>query len=165
MSAVGARDLDAFLRVYPSLKASLARLRNFAVVGVVGFIVDGGLLSVLVHAADWSPLKARLVSFPCAVLSTWLLNRQLTFRKHSAHRTSVEALLYGLVQLFSAGVNVAVFVVCVSQFSRLAAYPIIPFAIGSGVALFFNFAALSTLVYGRSRPEATSSSQSSVQPR
>ena len=155
--------MEAWRHIYCSVKALLASLRNFAVIGLVGFVIDGTLLSVLAHAADWSPLAARFVSFPCAVLATWVLNRRLTFRARSAHRTSMEVLLYGLVQTLGAGLNMAVFVVCVSQYPWLAARPIIPFAIGSGIAMFFNFAALSAFVYGRSRTEHVSTSQSSVQ--
>ena len=56
-----------------------ARVRNFATVGAIGFVIDAGILAALTHGAGWSPWAARVPSFATAVLATWLLNRRLTF--------------------------------------------------------------------------------------
>lgn len=124
---------------------------RFAAVGAVGFAVDGGILSLLAHIAGWAPWSARFVSFPIAVVTTWLLNRKLTFRRASSYSAPTEGVLYGLVQFCGAAINLAVFGACMALAPALNSLPIVPFAIGSGVALFFNFAVLSSLLYARAR--------------
>jgi putative flippase GtrA len=49
----------------------------FAAAGALGFAVDAGVL--LVAAPIAGPHLGRLVSFCAAVLTTWLVNRQLAF--------------------------------------------------------------------------------------
>lgn len=128
-----------------------ARVRNFAAVGAIGFVIDAGLLSALTHLAGWSPWAARVPSFAAAVLATWLLNRRLTFTGLGLQRRSLEALGYGAIQACGAGVNLLVFGVCLAAFPRLAALPVIPFAVGAGVAMVFNYVALKRLLYARER--------------
>ncbi len=128
-----------------------ARVRNFATVGAIGFVIDAGLLSALTHLAGWSPWAARAPSFTAAVLATWLLNRRLTFPGLGLQRRSVEALGYGAIQVCGAGINLLVFGVCLAAFPRLAALPVIPFAVGSAVAMVFNYVALKRLLYSRER--------------
>lgn len=126
-------------------------VRNFAAVGAIGFVIDAGLLSALTHGAGWSPWAARVPSFTAAVLVTWLLNRRLTFPGLGLRRRSVEALGYGTIQACGAGINLLVFGASLAMFPRLAALPVIPFAVGSGVAMVFNYVALKRLLYARER--------------
>jgi putative flippase GtrA len=128
-----------------------ASVRNFAAVGVIGFVIDAGLLSALTHGAGWTPWAARVPSFTAAVLATWLLNRRLTFPGLGLRRRSAEALGYGAIQVCGAGINLLVFGLCLAGFPRLAALPVIPFAVGSGVAMVFNYLALKRLLYARER--------------
>src|SRR5690606_40279129 len=56
---------------------------GFLVVGVGGglaFLVDAGLLQILVRGLGSDPYLARLGSFLCAVTATWVFNRRITFR-------------------------------------------------------------------------------------
>jgi putative flippase GtrA len=128
-----------------------ASVRNFAAVGAVGFVIDAGVLSALTHGAGWSPWAARVPSFTAAVLATWLLNRRLTFPGLGLQRRSVEALGYGTIQVCGAGINLLVFGLCLAAFPLLARLPVIPFAVGSGVAMVFNYVALKRLLYARAR--------------
>ena len=63
----------------PGSQSTSGRLLRFGAVGAVGFIVDGGLLYGLVASGLLGSLTARVVSFPTAVLTTWMLNRRFTF--------------------------------------------------------------------------------------
>ena len=54
----------------------------FGLVGVIGFIVDSGVLYLL--KASLGLYYGRLFSFICAVLTTWILNRHLTFSERSS---------------------------------------------------------------------------------
>jgi len=122
-----------------SLAQRLERLPSFirfGMVGTVGFIVDGGVLQLLVWAG-WGPIAARLVSFPAAVLATWLLNRTITFRDEGPALRSLGR--YIVVSLGGAAVNFLVYTTLVLASSAMAALPIIPLAIASIIALAFNF--------------------------
>jgi putative flippase GtrA len=129
------------------------RFRSFIAVGAVGFLVDAGLLAALTHGAGWSPWLARVPSFLTAVTATWLLNRRTTFAGRGRQSRSLEAIGYGTIQVCGALINLAVFGFCLARFPQLAAAPLLPFALGSAVAMLFNYVAASRLLYARRRPE------------
>ena len=54
----------------------------FGLVGVIGFLVDSGVLYLL--KSSMGLYYGRLVSFFCAVLTTWILNRYLTFSQRAS---------------------------------------------------------------------------------
>jgi putative flippase GtrA len=114
---------------------------RFLMVGTVGFLVDGAILQTLVSLAGWNPVPARLVSFSIAVVVTWLLNRHFTFKAaESAKAAPVRSVLrYMVVSIAGAGINVGTFTALVLLSALMAAHPIIPLAVGSVVALMFNY--------------------------
>jgi putative flippase GtrA len=118
--------------------SSLPSFVRFGLVGVVGFAVDGGLLQLLVSAFDWGPIAARAVSFPCAVLATWALNRIVTFEDRGGSLAR-SLLRYVVVSLGGATANFAVYSALVLGSAHMAAVPIIPFAVASCVGLVFNY--------------------------
>lgn len=113
--------------------------RNFALIGAVGFLVDGGILTALHGAAGFKAANARLVSFPVAVTVTWYLNRRRTFHQHNDPNTTREWVRYVAVSSVGAVLNLSIFLWLVYQWQMLADYPIVPLAIAAGVALVFNF--------------------------
>jgi putative flippase GtrA len=118
--------------------SALPPLARFALVGCVGFAVDGGLLQVLVWAG-WGPIAARAVSFPAAVLATWWLNRSITFRGQDAGPLWASLLRYVAVSIVGTAVNFGVYTSLVLGSASMAARPIVPFAIASVLALAFNY--------------------------
>lgn len=127
------------------------RLRSFAVVGAIGFLIEAVVLTSLVRYASWTPLLARVPSFLLAVLATWWLNRQHTFAGRGLARTSVEASLYLGIQFCGAALNFLVFGVCLHWLPVLASIPVIPLAVGATGGFAFNFAACNWLLYSQSR--------------
>jgi putative flippase GtrA len=122
---------------------------RFLLVGAMGFIVDGGLLTWLMQAG-WSPLPARLVSFLAAVTATWLLNRGWTFQPtRGASLPHREYARYFGVQTVGAGVNLGIFLSLLHRVPAFERIPVIPLIFGSAVALLFNYAASSRLVFRR----------------
>jgi putative flippase GtrA len=118
--------------------ASLPPLARFAMVGAVGFVVDGGLLQALVWSG-WGPIAARLVSFPAAVLATWALNRSITFRGLDEGPWWSSLARYVAVSLLGTAVNFGVYTSLVLGSAAMAAQPIVPFAVASVIALAFNY--------------------------
>jgi putative flippase GtrA len=123
-----------------------SELLRFAVVGGVGFVVDAGVLHLLVSGAGWSPYTARAVSFPLALGSTFFLNRAWTFQglRTSALRAYG---IYTVVQAIGALLNLFIFLLCLLVAPPLHDRPVIALAVGAGIALVFNFWATRNLVF------------------
>lgn len=125
------------------------RVLQFMVAGGIGFIVDATVLSLLTQWAGWHPLRARLVSFLSAVTVTWLINRRYTFadQRPQQRRTANEYSRYLFVQGLGAALNYAVFAAAILSVPVLQNHPVLPLALGSGVAMFFNYFALQRWVF------------------
>jgi putative flippase GtrA len=112
---------------------------RFVLVGVVGFLVDAGVLQALVTLAGWGPITARLVAVPTAVFATWLLNRTITFPQSHSGPALRSLLRYVAVSAAGAGVKFCVYTALVFASASMAALPIAPLAIASIVALVVNY--------------------------
>jgi putative flippase GtrA len=123
----------------PPDRGNSSRFLRFGVVGVVGFVVDAGVLQALVTLADWNPIAARLVSVPTAVFATWLLNRAVTFPESHGGPVLRSLMRYAAVSAAGAGVNFAVYSMLVVASASMAAVPLVPLAIASLVALVVNY--------------------------
>jgi len=134
-----------------SLRTTVRTVRSFAIVGGAGFAIEAVVMTVLTQFAGWSVWYARIPSFTLAVLATWLLNRTLTFAGRGLQRRSTEALLYGVIQLCGAGINLAIFALCLLGWPQLGRLPVVPLAIGALGGFAFNFAASNGLLYARRR--------------
>lgn len=117
------------------------QVRSFALVGAVGFIIDGGIMSLLhsVFAIDLVP--ARIASFIAAVSTTWWLNRLRTFGDRQDARKVREWSRYTVVNSLGAAINMGIFFWLIDRFALLSDLPLLPLAIASAVALVFNFTA------------------------
>ena len=85
----------------------LAQFGTFAFVGTVGFIVDIGMTLLLV-ATGLNPFWARVFGIAIAMVTTWRLNRTMTFGASTTSQTS-EGIRYFAVALFFATVNYAIY--------------------------------------------------------
>lgn len=112
---------------------------RFGLIGGVGFLVDAGVLTWLVRMQGWGLYEARAVSFALAVTATWYLNRRFTFSRRASADRRREYGRYFLVQSLGALINLGVYVVVVAALPAISAYPVLPLAAGSAVALLFNF--------------------------
>ncbi len=114
----------------------------FAIIGSIGFAIDGGLLTYLTVVKGANIYMSRLISFMLASFTTWLLNRKYTFRQpgdSSGFSRGREFSRYAIIQTIGALINLGVFTWLVAANPAFQTMPIIPFALGSAVALLFNF--------------------------
>jgi putative flippase GtrA len=116
-----------------------SRFLRFALVGVVGFIVDAGTLQGRVSLAGWGLISARLVAVPTAVFATWVLNRTVTFPESHAGPALRSLARYFAVSAAGATVNFCVYSALVFASTSMAALPVLPLAIGSIAALVVNY--------------------------
>lgn len=116
----------------------MTRLVRFAIGGVVGFIVDSGLLYVLI-ALGLNPYIARVPSFLCAATSTWLVNRYWTFADRRGMRRSAEWGRYLVAMLVGGAVNYATYAWLLSSSATVRAWPVLGVAAGSLVGMVVNY--------------------------
>ena len=128
-------------------KVTSRRLPGFALVGAVGFLVDASILTVLMTGFDFGPYAARAISFTAAVTTTWYLNRRWVFDRQAVPLSGREYLSYVTVQVIGATINLLVFVAVIELVESLRNMPVVPLAIGAGVALLFNYGASSRFVF------------------
>lgn len=127
---------------------------RFCIVGTIGFVIDAGILQLLVIGMHANPYAARVVSFFAAASTTWFLNRHFTFQvKHRATRK--EWLHYVGLMVCGACVNYGAYAVCIAFWLEAKMHPWYGVAVGSIAALGVNFTS-SRLLFRRpnARPTA-----------
>ena len=87
------------------------RIGGFALAGAIGFAVDAGVLSAGL-ALGLGPGAARAPSFLAAVLTTWGINRRLTFETRAAASLR-EFGAYLAAMSLGLSINLAVYLACV----------------------------------------------------
>lgn len=116
----------------------MKQLLRFCTVGAVGFVIDAGILQMLVVGAHANPYAARIVSFLAAASGTWLMNRRYTFEV-SHKSTHTEWLRYVSFMVLGAFVNYGAFALCISFWAFAHAQPWLGVALGSVAGLGVNF--------------------------
>lgn len=111
---------------------------QFSLVGVAGFIVDAGVLVVVLDLLG--PYFGRLLSFTLAVIVTWLLNRSFTFAQNRSEQpVHKEFGQYFMAMIGGGSANYGVYAGLVFFFDLVKQWPILGVAIGSIVGLAINF--------------------------
>lgn len=119
----------------------------FSVGGVIGFIVDAGVLQLLVSLLAWDRFSGRLISFLCAATATWVFNRHYTFRGSRRHSPWGEWLRYIIAMSGGFACNYAAYSALVLWFDIDRQWLILAVAAGSVAGLGVNFFASRHWVY------------------
>ncbi len=61
-------------------RKNLGHFVKFMVVGVVNFLVDYGVLTLLNKAVGWPLVISNIISYSCGVINSFILNRYWTFK-------------------------------------------------------------------------------------
>lgn len=118
----------------------------FGLVGLIGFIVDSGVLYLL--KSSLGLYHGRLFSFICAVITTWILNRQLTFRtRTSGLILSSEFSRYLGLMLGGGVVNYVIYALLVYHVEFVARQPVWGVAVGSCAGMLVNFLLARLFIY------------------
>lgn len=122
-------------------------LLRFLMVGAVGFVVDAGVLLLLIHVGNMSRLSARVPSFLAAVTVTWWMHRSFTFATAQHFSPSVlEWIRFVLANALGNGVNLAIYAGLVSVFGW---EPLAALAVASGTAAAVNYGMSARWVFRR----------------
>jgi len=123
------------------------QLAWFAAGGVIGFVVDAGILHGLVNGMQWNPYAARVLSFLIAASVTWGWNRTFTFAHRRHLRIGAEWSRWVTVMGGGALLNYAIYAVLVACVDMVHQWPVLGVAAGSAVAAVVNFCAARAVVF------------------
>jgi putative flippase GtrA len=111
----------------------------FAIVGVIGFVVDAGVVQLLVREFAVNPYGARIASFLAAATTTWSFNRRYTFAGHSSGSRRVELLRYVAAMALGFALNYGAYAACLMFWPLVHQWPAIGVAAGSVAGAIVNF--------------------------
>ncbi len=86
-----------------------SRFLRFAVVGVIGAIVDFGAFNLLVNLARIPAIWASVLSFTAAVISNFLWNRFWTYPDSRSKQISRQMIQFSVVSLVGLGIRTPLF--------------------------------------------------------
>jgi putative flippase GtrA len=138
-----------------TLNPNLRRFALFALVGTLGFVVESSTILSLVLYAQASPMSAKFIAFPIAVLVTWILNRYLTFTTGRKNRPLSELFKYFQTAIGGMLVNLLAFftVLTINQNAIIVIF----FATASGAlaGLLVNYLGCSYFVFSKTKADGT----------
>jgi len=129
-----------------------ARFLKFAVVGVIGAVVDFGTFNLLTAGLRLNSILASGISFSAAVTSNFLWNRFWTYPDSRSKPVRHQAIQFAVVNLVGLAIRTPIFAVCERALIRAADQAPLPafldptqtarnvaLAIAVVVVLFWNF--------------------------
>jgi len=111
----------------------------FAISGLIGFIVDAGIVQFLVREIGMDPYGARVLSFLAAATTTWGFNRRYTFAGHGGGSRRRELARYLVAMAFGFALNYGAYAFCVATWPLVRSWPAIGVAVGSVAGAVVNF--------------------------
>lgn len=130
----------------------IQRFRTFAlfcIAGMIGFVVDAGIVQMLVSGPGWNPYLSRLLSFIAAATATWIFNRHYTFNTERRYSLRGEWARYLLAMAAGFSLNFSVYSFFVYHYAMVQRIPALGVAAGSVAGLVINFAASRYWVFRR----------------
>jgi len=110
----------------------------FGVAGAIGFVVDAGVLYLLKPFLGL--YVGRLASFFCAALTTWVINRHLTFNQRASGLTPHREFSRYLGLMLGGGVvNYTSYALLVYFVAYVARQPVWGVAVGSCAGMLVNW--------------------------
>lgn len=113
-----------------------AQFLRFCMVGGVGFLIDAGMTLWLTSRMGLNAMAARVLAFLVAASATWALNRSFTFAS-AAGAASLPR--YVVLTATGAFINLGVYWTWIAQAGRAPLQLLLGVALGSVVAMGFNF--------------------------
>jgi putative flippase GtrA len=89
----------------------LVRFLKFCVVGVIGAVIDFGVLNLLVQLASFPKVLANACSFTAAVISNFTWNRLWVYPETRGEPLRKQFVQFLVVNLAGLGINTAIFYV------------------------------------------------------
>lgn len=135
------------------------QLAWFGVGGFIGFLVDAGIVQLLVSKFEVDPYVGRLFSFVCAATATWLFNRHFTFHKRGDYGLFGEWSRYMVAMSAGFALNYVTYALVVYFSSFVQAWPAVGVALGSLPGSAVNFLGARQWVFSGHQHQASSKSR------
>ena len=133
-------------------RSTASRFLRFALVGGGGFVVDAGVLWLMLHGLGADKYSGRLVSFLCAVTFTWWGNRNLTFsdlRASGSGGMFREWLTFLVANALGGAINVGLYGALVTYAPPPFDNPFVALPVGVLAGMVVNFTMSSLVVFRR----------------
>jgi putative flippase GtrA len=127
----------------------LGELVRFAMVGVIGLLVNMAAVRLYLVAFGDRPFSAALAAWPVAVTTTWWCNRQFTFRNHVRAPMLRQWAQFVVVNLSGAAASLATYESMVWAIPLCHRFPEIGVAAGAVAGLLFNYSFSQRYVFRR----------------
>lgn len=127
----------------------MRQLMLFGIGGVIGFLVDAGIVQLLVVGWGWNPYASRLLSFLAAATATWLFNRSFTFRSERNFGLLGEWTRWMIAMSGGFVVNYAAYSFCIFHSQAMRTTPALAVAVGSIAGFTVNYVSSKWWIYRR----------------
>jgi len=84
------------------------RFLKFAVVGVIGAVIDFGAMNLLTQTADMPLVTAGTISFICAVISNFIWNRYWTFPDSRSRPLARQLVMFFAVNIAGVAIRIPI---------------------------------------------------------
>jgi len=84
------------------------RFLKFAAVGVIGAVIDFGVMNLLTQAADMSLVMAGTISFVCAVTSNFIWNRFWTYPDSRSRPITRQLAMFFAVNIAGVAIRIPI---------------------------------------------------------
>jgi putative flippase GtrA len=126
------------------------QIGRFAVSGSVGFLVDIGVLYGILQLGV-GPYLGRLLSFLAAVYTTWIMNRNFTFRPQRGQSLFRECFTYFIAMSAGGVINYSAYSAVMFFFGGPTIMPALAVCVGSACGMILNFPSAKYWVYKKGR--------------
>lgn len=130
-----------------------SRFLHFAVVGIIGAVVDFGIMNLLTRLAGVSLVVAGTISFICAILSNFLWNRYWTYPDSRSKPVYQQLITFSVVSVSGLIIRIPILALVeplmykllsalpykIPYFSTKALGDNITLAVAVGIVMFWNF--------------------------
>ena len=85
------------------------RFLRFAVVGIIGAVVDFGVFNLLVHFTDIRAVYSSMISFSMAVMSNFIWNRYWTYPDSRSKPLQNQLFMFAMINVIGLGIRTPLF--------------------------------------------------------
>ncbi|MGB9669527.1 MAG: GtrA family protein [Anaerolineales bacterium] len=117
------------------------RFLRFAVVGMVGAVIDFGVFNLLIHFANLRAIYSSMISFTMAVISNFIWNRYWTYPDSRSKPIRTQLLMFAFINVIGLGIRTPLFAFLEKRLIVfLGKLPFLKFGFIDSVFLGHNFA-------------------------
>lgn len=131
------------------MKKLLAQILKFGIVGVIAFVVDFGIFSILSNVFHIHYLIANFFGFTVSVVVNYLLSMKYVFARREDADKKTEFIVFVILSILGLGLNELIIYVCVDKiyeaWKAVHAWIALDFAkllgkiIATGIVMVYNF--------------------------